>query len=76
MVDGFTTTHVISAYHQYSCEFESRSWRRVLDTALCDKVCQCLATGWRYSLGIQLCPTNKNDSHGINVESDVKPYNR
>jgi len=23
-----------------SCEFESRSWRGVVDTTLCDKVCQ------------------------------------
>jgi hypothetical protein len=32
MVIGFTTTHVISAYHHYSCEFESPSWRG------CDKL--------------------------------------
>ena len=25
MVDGFTTTHAISAYHHSSCGFESRS---------------------------------------------------
>ena len=25
MVVGFTTTYVISAYHPYLCEFESRS---------------------------------------------------
>ena len=37
MVVGFTITF---AYHHYSCEFESRSWQGVLDTALCDKVCQ------------------------------------
>ena len=29
-------TYVISAYHHYSCEFESRSWHGVLDTTLCD----------------------------------------
>jgi hypothetical protein len=28
-----------AAYHHLSCEFESRSWRGVLDTTLCDKVC-------------------------------------
>ena len=38
MVVGFTTTCAISAY--YYCEFEPRSWRGVLDTALCDKYCQ------------------------------------
>jgi hypothetical protein len=36
MVVGFTTTYSISAYHHYGCEFESRSWRGVLDTTLCD----------------------------------------
>jgi hypothetical protein len=30
----------ISAYHHYSCEFEPRSWLEVLDTTLCNKVCQ------------------------------------
>jgi len=40
MVVGFTTTSAISAYHHYTCEFEPRSWRDVLDTTLCDKVCQ------------------------------------
>jgi len=29
-------TCAISAYHHWSCEFESRLWRGVLDTALCD----------------------------------------
>ena len=32
MADGFTTTCAISAYSHYCCEFESRSWRGVLDT--------------------------------------------
>jgi hypothetical protein len=38
MVVGFTTTYAVSAYHHSSCEFESCSC--VLDTTLCDKVCQ------------------------------------
>jgi hypothetical protein len=29
---GFTTTCAISAYHHWSCKFESWSWRCVLDT--------------------------------------------
>ena len=37
---GFTTTYAINAYHHSRCEFESHSWRGVLDTTLCDKVCQ------------------------------------
>ena len=42
MVVGFTTICAISAYHRQRCEFESRKWRgvHVLDTTLCDKVCQ------------------------------------
>jgi hypothetical protein len=40
MVVGFTTTCAISAYRHSSCEYEPRSWRGVLDTTLCDKVCQ------------------------------------
>jgi len=39
MVVEFTTC-AISAYHHYSCEFESHSWQGVLNTTLCDKVCQ------------------------------------
>ena len=40
MVVRFTTTYAISAYHHYPCEFEFRSCRGVLDTTVCDKVCQ------------------------------------
>jgi hypothetical protein len=32
--------HYLSAYHHLRCEFDPRSWRGVLDTTLCDKVCQ------------------------------------
>ena len=47
MVVGFTTM------------LEPRSWRGVLDTALCDKVCQ-----WFFP-GITVSSTNKNDHHNI-----------
>jgi len=40
MVVGFTTTCAISAYHLWKCVLESRSWRGVFDTTLCDKVRQ------------------------------------
>ena len=40
MVVEFTNTCVISAYLHLSCEFESHSWQGVLNTTLCDKVCQ------------------------------------
>jgi hypothetical protein len=39
MVVGFMTTYAIGAYHHQSCEFESCTWRSVLDTTLYDKVC-------------------------------------
>jgi len=39
-VFGFTTTCAISSYHHISCEFESHSGRGLLDTTLCDIVCQ------------------------------------
>ena len=42
MVVWFTTTYAISAYHHISCEFESRLWRDILDTILCDKVVSAL----------------------------------
>jgi hypothetical protein len=43
-----------------SCEFESRSWRGGLDTTLCDKVCQWLATGQWFS---PVSSTNKTGRH-------------
>ena len=49
----------------YICEFESHSWRGVLDTTLCDKVCQWLATGWWFSPGNPVSSTNKTDCHNI-----------
>ena len=60
MVVRFRATCAISAYHYYSWEFESCSWRVVLDT-LCDKVCQWLATS-QWFLGFA---TNKTDCHNI-----------
>jgi hypothetical protein len=43
----FTTTCEISANHLYRCEFESCSWWGVLETTICDTVCQWLAAGSR-----------------------------
>ena len=40
MVLGFKSTYTISAGYHQRCEFESRSWQGVLNTTLCDKVCQ------------------------------------
>ena len=39
MVVGFIITYAIDAYH-HTQEYEFRSWRGVVDTTLCDKVCQ------------------------------------
>ena len=65
MVVGFKTTCVISAYHHWSCEYKPH-WRRVvLDTILCDKVCQWLVTGRWFSLGTPVSSTNKTDHHDI-----------
>jgi hypothetical protein len=50
---------------QGSLEFEPRSWRGVLDTTLCDKVCQRLATDLWLSPGTPISSTNKTDRHDI-----------
>ena len=80
---AFTTTCAISAYQHQSCEFEPRSWRGVLDAILCDKVCQWLATGRWFSLGVPVSSTNKTDLHDIteillkvalNTINQTKPF--
>ena len=48
-----------------SCEFESCSWPGVLDTPLCDKVCQWHATGQWFSPSTPVSSTNKTDRHNI-----------
>jgi hypothetical protein len=45
--------------------FEIRSWQGVLETTLCDKVCQWLAKGQWFSTGTQVSSTNKTDPHDI-----------
>jgi hypothetical protein len=43
--------------HQ-SCEFKFCSWQGVLDTTLCDKVCQWLVTGYDHAIlltGLDIC---------------------
>jgi hypothetical protein len=49
----------------FETEFEPRSWRGVLDTTLCDKVFQWLATGRWFSHGTPVSSTNKTDHHNI-----------
>jgi hypothetical protein len=43
----------------------SRSWRGVLDTTLCDKICQWLSTGRWFSLSTPVSSPNKSDRHDI-----------
>jgi hypothetical protein len=59
------------AYHHLSWEFESCSWwsTGVLDITLCDKLCQWLATGQRFS---PVSSTNKIDHHNLKVTNDTK----
>ena len=45
-----------------SCEFEPRSWWGALDTTLCDKICQWLATGRWFS---PVSSTNETDRNEI-----------
>ena len=37
----------------------------IVDTILCDKVCQWFATGWWFSPGTSVSSTNKTDCHDI-----------
>jgi hypothetical protein len=62
LIDRFST-HNEFAFHHYSCEFEPRSWRGLLDTTLWGKVYQWLVTGWWFSLDTPVSSTNKTDSH-------------
>ena len=64
-IHGLTTTYAISAYYHQHCESESHLWRGILDTTLCDKVCQLLATDGWFSLGIPVSSINKTDHHDI-----------
>ena len=77
MVVGCRTTYAISANHHWRCGFESRSGRDVLDTTLCDKVCQWLATGPWFSHCPPVYSSNKTDCYDKNcniVESGIKNH--
>ena len=49
--------------------------RGVLDTTLCDKVCQWLAAGQWFSLGTPVSSTNKTDRHDITEILLKEPLN-
>ena len=57
IVVWFTITYALSAYHHTNCDFEFFSWPSGLDKTLCDKVCQCLATGRWFPPPIKLTAT-------------------
>jgi hypothetical protein len=52
-------------YNVFERVNKSRWWRGVLDTTLCDKVCQWPATDQWFSLGTPVSSTNKTDCHDI-----------
>jgi hypothetical protein len=52
-------------YHHYCCELESCSWRGLLDSTLCDKVCQWFEVVQWFSPGTPVSSTNKIDRHDI-----------
>ena len=64
MLVGFTTTCAINAYHHYSYEFERRGIG-IVDTKLCEKVFQLLATDRWVSPGTPVSSTNKTYSYDI-----------
>ena len=63
MVIGFTTTN--QCLSPLKLGVRTPSWRGVLDTTLCDKVCQWLAAGRWFSSGTPISSTNKTDRHLI-----------
>ena len=63
VVVGFITIYAINAYHL--------SWRGILNTTLCDKVCQWLAADWWFSPVTPVSATNKTGRHDI-VETLLK----
>jgi hypothetical protein len=60
-----SSTRNLTPHPHKSCQFESCSWRSVLDTTLCDKVCQWLVAGQWFSPGTLVSSINKTDCHDI-----------
>ena len=65
IVVGLTTIYAISALSPLTLWVRIPLKRGVLDTTLCDKVCQWLAAGRWFSLGTVISPTNKTDCYDI-----------
>jgi hypothetical protein len=53
-----------NAYHNVRCE--SRPWQGLLDTTLCDEVCQWFAASRWFSPDSLVSSTSKTDYHDIN----------
>jgi hypothetical protein len=58
-------SHSQTCCSDHICEFEPSSWQGEVDTTLCDKVCQWLATGLWFSLGTPVSSTNNTNRHDI-----------
>ena len=65
MVVGFTTNCAVSAYHHWSCEFESH-WGGVYSIQhYLINFCQWLLVGQWFSAGTPISSINKTDHHDI-----------
>ncbi len=58
----WNTNEILWIWRKEHRDFESLSWQGALDSTLCDKACQWLATGWWFS---PVSSTNKTDRHNI-----------
>ena len=65
LVVGFITTYAISSLSPLMLWVWIPFIRDVLNTTLCDKFCQWLATGPWFSPSIPVSSTNKTDHHNI-----------
>jgi hypothetical protein len=72
VVVGFTTTCAISVYHHKRFQFEPHSWRGVLDTTLCDKICQWFATRRCFLRILQFPPPIKLSRYHWNIVERCK----
>jgi uncharacterized surface protein with fasciclin (FAS1) repeats len=64
--------HVIKGHHLKDSFHSETTWRGVLDTTLCNKVCQLLSTCRWFSLGTPVFSTNKTDLHDITNQRHVE----
>jgi hypothetical protein len=70
---SWSWSYISSIYNYlcHQCTSSMKLWvwiplrRSVVDTTLCDKICQWLATGRWFSLGTSVSSTNKTDSQDI-----------